>query len=118
MDPPPPPPPPKPTSTNLTPPPPPPAKPSPPPKVAATPGQNGQNVSPTDYNRRAELTNDHISKAISNIVKMIPQERPNIQIEKQFSLLSSHNAKRLDAVLATLRNLEGGMLFVETSDFV
>ena len=48
---------------------------------------------------------------------MIPQERPNKQIEKQFSFLSSHNAKRLDAVLATLRNLEGGVLFMETSDF-
>ena len=90
--PPPPPPPPKPTSTNLTPPPPPPAKPSPPPKVAATPGQNGQNVSPTDYNRRAELTNDLISKAISNIVKMIPQERPKPPQKQKPSLPQQQNS--------------------------
>ena len=120
--PPPPPPPPKPISTNLVPPPPPP-KPTPPPKVS--PGQNHSPPSPpeqvqlaTVYSRRAELTMDVISKAISNIVKMIPQERPNKQIEKQFSFLSSHDAKLLDAVLATLRNLEGGMLFIEASDSV
>ena len=64
------------------------------------------------------MTNDLISKAISNIVKMIPQERPNKEIEKKISSLSSHNVKRLEVVVAILRNLQTGMHFMEASNSV